>query len=397
MAIEITNWLPIILGILGAIFGAMALGWVGEGNQFSKSKSTFKSGVTLVLIGLFVYGLISFGLQAGFNPLNIGDKGSAMFLAVAGTPAVAGVTDAGAVVKTETVTPTTSLGVALPVNTLTLINVAEKGSNKLAVTTGAFHFYKSGTDPKSATANAIDVISVASGSGSSTNKTLSTNTPYRVVFKGAGTYYDKDYGEYTIKNLNPNTGEAQFDAGEIATVGTISAFFTESRNASISGQTSFLLGTDEIGNTTSDILVYDESVGNEDYYLDVVLGFTGANTYVKKPVFCFENDLSNPPDSNDYTAITSSTRTGDRYKLDSDLISYWKDQKCYALPMNSGDYEGAGSSTTVRITFTPVEANLDANDDFFFLIDDLGSARGVDDSGSNRGATIVRQGIDHQA
>lgn len=345
--------------------------------------------VTLAIVGIAV------GLFVGTGSLLVQTGGVGDFFAVAGVPAVAGVTD----IETEKVTPPVTSGVALPVNTLTLVNVAEKGSNKLAVITGAFHFYKSGTDPKSATANAIDVVSVVSGAGSSTNKTLTTNTAYRVVFKGAGTYYDKDYGEYTIdnKNFNPNTGEAQFDAGEIATVGTISNFFTESRNASINGQTSFLLGTDEIGNSTSDILFYDESVGDESYYLDVILGITGANTYLKKPVFCFENDLSNPPDNNDYTAITSSTRTGDRYKLDSDLIAYWKDQKCYALPMDSGDYEKAGSSTTVRITFTPVEANLDANDDFFFLIDDLGGARAVDDSGSNRGATIVRQGIDHQA
>lgn len=392
MAMEITSWLPIILGIVGLLGLLMVSGKIGGEKPFRQSKSPARSFLTLVMAGLLIYGGISFAIQ-GLG-LDLGTANSA-FLAVAGTEVpTPPPTSGGEAIPPEPVAKVQEKG--LVVNTLTLTEVKEKGSNKYDQITGALWFYPSGTDPKSANANAIDVIGISSGAGSSTNKTLRTGTPYRVVFKGGGTYYDKDFGEYIINNYNPNTGEAPFVVGEVATVATISAFFTEPRNSSINGQTSLLVGTDEIGNTTSDILVYDESVGNEEYYLDVILGFTGGNQYIKKPVFCFEDDLANPPEGTEHSAITSSTRSGDRYALPSDLLGYWKDELCVALPTSDGDYEKAGSSTTVRITFNPTEANLDADDDFFFLIDDLGEARGKDD-GLNTGVAIQRQGIDAQA
>jgi len=78
--------------------------------------------------------------------------------------------------------------------------------------------------------------------------------------------------------------------------------------------------------------------------------------------------------------------------MPSELVNYWAAEECIAL----GDVI-AGTSSTIKLTFTLDETALDDGADiWYFGFDDLGSMRGKDVS-LDTGATLDRIKFDSQA
>lgn len=271
------------------------------------------------------------------------------------------------------------------VETLTA-TAKEAGSNSYTAVQGLLLFYDAATNPSSATANPVDTVSIASGSGSSTGKKLKTGVDYRVVFANTTTdasYYDKDLGivRFDGNDLSLN-GALTFDVGEVQLVATLDDILDEISNSSdlgtaMNGQANTVLGTDEIGCSTQcaadGTFLYDESVGDGVWYIEVTPGASGSNAYAKSAVLQFKKDLSNPPEGDEYSSITAQLRTGTDFGIPSDITNNWKDE----IPLDLGDLK-AGQSSTYRITFNVVEANEDGNDDWTLRFDDLGEHLGKD-------------------
>lgn len=375
-----------ILLIISGLFLAMIWG------QVFKSKGRWRTFILVAGIIIGIYAVIGILGSYGFVDLqNAGvDK---LFLATTG---------AGAGVQTNNSNPTipvVSSGNTFVIGTLKA-TAKEKYSNSYTNVGSGTQFlkiYDANTDPSSPTASAIDKINISAGSGSSTNKLITVNTPYRVVFDGAGTWYDKDFGVIVFDSAryNAEASELLFQMGDIAKVGTIDDMLDEvnSVNGDINGQSSSVAGTAEVGNVTTDSLVYDISVGDGQFYIQPTLAFSGAYTEVKNPVLCFQRDITNPPEGNEMSSITYQHVTGTDLGLPSELVSYWSNEECVLL----GAQATGGQSSKIKLTFTVDETNTDANDDWYLYLDDLSDIRGKDSIVSNSGATLDSIKFDAQA
>lgn len=267
-------------------------------------------------------------------------------------------------------------------------NLEEEGSGSFTAVSTKIQFFDKNTDPGSSTANPIDTITMTNGVGSTTNKKLKTNTDYRVVAYNdtAASWYDIDYGvmRFDGNDLTLN-GVLSYDSPVKAQiVATLDDILNEnatggggSNNGVMNGQTDTVLGTDEIGCSTrcgaDGTFLYDESVGDQIWYIDVSPSASGANAVARDAVLVFKKDQTNPPEGDEYTSITAQLRTGTDFGLPSDITVNWKDE----IPMSLGDIK-AGQSATYRLTFNVVEANEDGSDDWTLRFDDLGDFLGKD-------------------
>lgn len=261
--------------------------------------------------------------------------------------------------------------------------VREQGTNSQTAFNGAINLYDKNADLGSSTATPIDTITMLNGVGSSTNKRAKTNTEYRVVATNAtaASWYDLDYGviKFPSDELSQNGVFSYYDESKPAQlVATLNDILDEnSTTGAMNGQTTHVIGTDEIGCTAGcqadEEFVYDESVGDGQWFIDVTPGASGANAIGKNAVLKFVHDLSNPPEGDEFSSITSSLRTGTDFGIEDDVTLNWKNQ----IPIELGDVK-AGQSATYRFTFNVVEANEDGSDDWTIRFDDLGNHLGKD-------------------
>jgi len=349
-----------------------------------KTKGNFRMFAIIASIALLVYG--SAGIAVTNEWMDAGGM-SGVFFTTTGVsaPIVNGVPQAPVVVGAK----------QRPISTLSVISTA-KNSNSHTTIEGDLDIFDPATNPADPTASALDSISVAAGVGSTTNKYIKTSTPYRVVFDGEGTYYDKDYGVITFpdEDFNPSTGEYLFDMETITVVATIDDMLNESGiSGLVNGQTAHTDGTTELfGNETLESVIYDESVGDGQFYIQPTLSASSAYAELHASVACFEWDTSTPPEGNEYSSIVYQLQSGTDFGMPSELVNYWAAEECIAL----GDVI-AGTSSTIKLTFTLDETALDDGADiWYFGFDDLGSMRGKDVS-LDTGATLDRIKFDSQA
>ena len=269
----------------------------------------------------------------------------------------------------------------------------EKYSNSWSgVVNGTIRFYDSATDPKSATASNIDTITVASGAGSSTAKKIKTETPYRMVYDGIGSYYDRDYGivTFAVKDYNKNIGQYLYDFGEIIDIASIVDW--KEGNSTINGQTNSSTATGgEIVANGDDVITYDISAGNNESYFDYPIEFSGSNSEVKEPVLCFEWDTSNQPEGNEITSLTTYLKEGMNFNIPQDLTNYWSKQECVSL----GSIIRGGTYSLYRFTMKVDDGKL-SNDDWYLYVDDLGGIK-AKDVRLNTGAVYNRHKFNSQA
>jgi hypothetical protein len=402
------NIFALIAMVLFGAFVYLAAKKVPKGEKIIGIPKVVFVVICLVPIVISLWQIVGyFGIIPGISPLTVAGtvKAQAVAPPVPSNPA-ANVPSTPSTPTPTPSTPTSSSRRAMTIDTLAVSQVKEKYSNAYNVIDGTLNIYDSGTNPSDATANTIDTITIADGQGSSTNKLILTETPYRVVFtNGSATgYYDVDYGivTFTSANFNPNTGQYSFvmtGAGTpapdgIAKIATIDDMMNETAiSGIINGQTA-CAGTEEINCTSAvDELVYDESAGDGQFYVDPTFSFSGANTEIKQPVLCFEWDVSNPPEGNEYSAFTAQLRTGNDLGIPSDLIDYWANEQCVSL----GNAVAGSTSSTYRLTISITEANADTTDDWYLYVDDLGGIRARDVLASNKGATYDRTLFDVEA
>jgi len=366
----------IILTVIGAGLGMAVY------QKAFKTKGNFRMFAIIASIALLIYG--GAGIAVTNEWMDAGGM-SGVFFTTTGVsaPIVNGVPQAPVVVGAK----------QRPISTLSVISTA-KNSNSHTTIAGDLDIFDPATNPADPTASALDSISVASGVGSTTNKYIRTSTPYRVVFDGEGTYYDKDYGVITFpdEDFNPSTGEYLFDMGTVTVVATIDDMLNESGvSGLVNGQSSTASGQEIENGSSADILIYDEGEGDGQFYIQPTLAVSAAYAELKSAVMCFEWDTTNPPEGNEISSIVYQLQSGTDFGMPAELVNYWSTEECIAL----GDLT-AGTSSTIKLTFTLDETALDTTDDWYLGFDDLGSMRGKDVS-LDTGATYDRIEFNAQA
>ena len=286
------------------------------------------------------------------------------------------------------------------------VKMKAKYSNSYSSVNGYLKIYDKDADPSDANTNPIATISIGSGSGTASSPGVTTDTPYKVVFDGNGTYYDEDFGviQFSSKDYDPQQGVYLFtNYGTVdkpaALIATIADPLDESDlTGTIDGESSTNLSAGAelgcpTGNCANDAtLVYDESNGDGSFYIEPDFSFTGANAEIRKPVLCFKWDETNGPEGNEITGMTYQTLSGSDLGVPSDILNYWKNEECVSL----GTVVRSGTMSSARITITVDESNLDANDDWKMYVDDLGDIKGKDVV-LNTGAAYKTISFDDQA
>lgn len=364
------------------LWASLIVALVLLGTVMAKSfKSKGKARTFFLILGIVLAIYAVLGFAGNYGLVNLG-QASGIYFATTGVSTTT--------TTNPTVTPTTSAN-SFVIGTLKA-SAKEEYSNSYGnvgsgSTSGGLKIFDAGTTPSSPTASTIDRVNMSAGSGSSTNKLVKTNTPYRVVYDGGNTWYDKDFGVMTFDSnaYNAETSELLFDVGTITKIATIDDMLTEihSTNGDVNGEANSSARAMELYGDASDSLVYNESAGDAQFYIKPTISFSGAYTGVKLPVLCFQWDVSNPPEGNEITSITAQLVSGTDFGIPSELVNYWSTQQCVML----GSQATAGQSEQVKLTFTVVEANMDTTDDWYLYLDDLGKAKGNDQIISNTGAT----------
>ena len=125
-------------------------------------------------------------------------------------------------------------------------------------------------------------------------------------------------------------------------------------------------------------MYYNDS-GDGSFYLRMTFGAEGSQAYLKRPVVCFVNDMSNPCEKNEFTALTAAlyTGSGSEVALPSDLHTAFANMdSCVEIGGQNTDgvaYIASGKTATYTLTFTVDESYTDDSADKFYIIaDDLG-------------------------
>ena len=269
------------------------------------------------------------------------------------------------------------------------VSTQVEGSNSYVTAAGTAYFYEEGVNPSDPNANAYDTATVTSGVGATTNAKLSACTVYGIVFGGANTYYDQWYNGETssylpyIETDESAIASATIRFDGIMTVATIDDPITEnSVTGVVNGQTAvnttgdgqeIILASDADGA----VLAYDESfdgAATGQFYLDLALGASGSNGFLKNPVLCFVSDLTQPFNGNEFSSVSMERRTGTDFGIPSSITNYVNDGSCISL----GSTMEGGQSGTYRVTFNVDESNFDTDDIMYIYMDDLGSHLGQD-------------------
>tara|TARA_Y100000034_G_scaffold136169_1_gene211240 strand:- start:2114 stop:3163 length:1050 start_codon:yes stop_codon:yes gene_type:complete len=297
--------------------------------------------------------------------------------------------------------------VAQKVSDSVLLKLTEKYSESPSAT-GTVEVFAEGTNPKDSSATAIATITVGTAY---TTGDLACGKTYRVVYNNATEAYAEDFGDVVLidcaTEYNDETADSFVDmtskwAFKKSKVATLDDPFDETATSGIlNGQTntSILLGSNEIGcsaDCSADgTILYDESQGDGQYYMDVTFSASGSQAELRDPVVCFEHDSSVPPEGNEITDIVMQRQSGTDLSIpaSTDWDSVFNNEECVKL---GGGIMTAGTSAVYRMTVTVSEANLDTNDDYKLIFDDLGDNRGKD-ARLNLGATGENIDFDAQA
>lgn len=348
----------------------------------------------LLILGIFVIGLLLY---------NSG------FFAKLGTQSVTGGTG-----STTNIVTTTSSSPGTAPDSLLLLSTEEYSATRNVA--GNFDVYTAGTDAKDPSAQVLATITTAGTAY--TGGQIICGEKYTVVYSNSTTRYGEYVGSpagivlVPCSKVNPYTGDVAIDVTadfgfKPHKVATLDDIMDEtSTSGIINGRTSNVsnsAGNIEIGNNQSTpvadgMLVYDESVGDGQFYVQPTFSASGANAELLNPVITFWFDSTSPPEGNEITAMTVSLISGTDMQIPSTVnwVQVWANQEQVKLknPIKSGE---AG---TYRFTITYNEANTDNNADKWELrFDDLNSVAGTlgKDAKLNLGATYDRIRFDSQA
>lgn len=396
---EITN--PFFLiGLVMTLIGAFAL---LTGYRGTKKSDSFKAvGAVLTVIGL---------------------------VAVAGSGALAGEMAAG----TATQPTVTVIGdgvriddsgagvpnVVVPITTVTA-TIADTAGQEDTVSTFTLKYYDEGVNPSLVSANVKDSITIASGTGNTTDKLLYTGTPYDMYGDGSTVHYDVNYGTQTFTYQSTGTSQ-EFgikgdNVGKIATIGDP----VDHTDATFFG-TNLTLGSGSTYNPTTGTLI--ATAGTMTYNVTKGVGFykfpwiisvtgTGSASELHRLGMIFEWSSTDPPEGDEYDAITFTPLVGAGSLLSGtgyggDLIDAWKNQA--TVPLGDVVKMGIYEKYMIMVTTAASEASyIGAADKWTLTLDDLsyegtkGVSEGFVDNGALKGdiflntkATKQTENFDH--
>lgn len=361
----------------------------------------FDTSNTLAMLLVVVGGLLTFLAFTGIAKFGAERKNRAMALGLImliggllwmggafGPSAPLAITTPSQQVTTTTTTTTTTetTGRVEPISQFKAMACIVKGNGlDCSSASGYLKIYKAGTDLKDPNAQPIVTITISSGKGTDTSGVLMTDTPYRVAYDGAGTYYDKDFGDitfpYSQKDRQTSTFTYSFDVYEIA---TIDDMLDETGGATDSNLWEYTNGenitstSSELYSNQSDVIYYDISNGDGIFYIIPQVSISGANKVVKDLVWKFKWDEDNGPSGNEISSIVLSLYQGTDLRADptvTDLTAYWRNQEAVKFK----NLINGGENARYKLTITVNEANLDAGKDIWCLyLDDLGDINGKD-------------------
>ena len=283
-----------------------------------------------------------------------------------------------------------SSGKAQPIVTFNAWFSEDFSNSPTAITDGVLDIYNKDDNPSKANVDPVVSITVpSSGKFTSSSPGLSTNTEYRIVYRGNGSWYSHDFDKITFNSVDGTFDDDtnQYDwrpEVKLQKQASITDFFDETSVAGIMNghtNTSITLGTNEIGCATdcsSDgVLVYDESQGDGSVYLDLTHATGSSNAVIQDYSVCILYEDGAEPEDNEFSSITLSSQSGEGIGLtaanggSNDITDIFANEACLVV----GDVK-SGTTHKWRYTFTYDEANLATDDDFKIVADDLGDING---------------------
>lgn len=289
-----------------------------------------------------------------------------------------------------------------------LLSATEKYTNTINPA-GDVVIYDEGVDPSDPTATARATLHLGTAY---TSGDVIVGKRYSVMFHNSTSRYAEWLGSsvelVSFNEYNENTGDSfvdltsKFNLNPVQ-IATINDPLDESAtDGTVNGQSSTnVSGSVEIGcsNGCSNggTLVYDESNADGTFYVDLDIGAGGSNSELQNTVITFQHESGVEPEGNEISAMSITRRSGSDLGLTSNInwVNVWANQESVEL---SNPIQ-AGTSGTYRLSITYNEANLDANDDFKLIVDDLNSKAGSlgKDKNLKTGATQKTVDFDAQA
>ena len=352
------------VGIISLILIALGIFWLGKANTKDMGKIATGAGVVFLIVAFAGAGG-NLATLSGVQPAS--DSGGP------DDPAPPGAAEK----------PYTVLTVGTHID----------GSNDYATATGSFMVFEKGVNPATSNANAYDEIFLVSGAGSTTAAKLKSATDYVMVYNGSDTYYDQWYNSLAfpltsqlpyIQTDESAISTANVDIRNIKTVATISDMLNENSTAGIvNGQTGnngttnafYELQLVDGSLADDDVISYDKSIGDGQFYLDITIAFDGLHKVVKDPVLVFVNDRTNPFDGTEFDLVTLTRQSGTEYGAPQDIT----DNVNKNIPISLGAEAKGGDSGVYRVMFNADETLMDVGADILYIYaDDNGGYLGQD-------------------
>lgn len=323
-----------------------------------------------------------------------------------------------------------TIGVYIPgddqkiISSLAILTV-DAGSGKRNVCEDQVLYFSEADDPRLSTSYELDTTVITAGDGAENDSKLKTNKLYNIIFHDTSgpTYYDGVLGSgvwdpsdaitsTTIKTTSATTDDTvstsiTFGEDGTAALWKIAAIpdildetlvdGTINGQANVSGEAGSTnevqVGTDSTP-ADDDTIYYNESIGDGSFYVRMTFGADGSQSYLKRPVLCFVNNMASPCEKNEFTAVTASLYTGSGSEVDlpSDLHPAFANMdSCIEIGGQSTDgvaYIESGKTATYTITFSVDEDYTESTDMFYIIQDDLADYNGQDIR-QGMGATTV--------
>jgi hypothetical protein len=195
--------------------------------------------------------------------------------------------------------------------------------------------------------------------------------PYALYFAGGNQLYDSFLGAeiFTLSRTGAPKVEVIYD---LEAVGEITDPLDESQL--IDGQPSTNLDRSSVelgchgGCKNDDVLVYSKSQGDGEIYFDINIGCNGYGEECKNILMRFNYSFPKP-EGNEIEEIRATLVRGPDLHIPPNLLSSFKDRTA----INIGTLQsGVKSTYRIRIVYSP--RNLDKNDPYCIVFDDLGGA-----------------------
>ena len=314
-------------------------------------------------------------------------------------------TPSGAAVV-DPITQTNLLGVTPIQKEITTFNIraTELLSGKNGVvgngTMGYLEIYEASINPSSSNANPLVRVNITNGQGTFSNPGILTDKNYRVVFNGgdfersvhAGGWYSVDFGiiQFSFDDFNPSTGSFLLNGINVGRIGSIDdPLPNTAANTTVNDQATGNTGEIIYDLALNNTIVYDESAGDESWFVRATFGVSGGNRLINGLVYCWDNNEDNPMELDEISSIIASRDDGIDFGIDAQQVDEWVNEACVDLTGGLGVLNG-GVNGVVKFQFTYDEAALNPGTDVFNLrIDDLLAFQGKD--------IVLNKGADSQS